>query len=714
MLSENKKMYRIKKYFIFSLATLCLACSPLAWSITSLSDDDLGGVTAQDGATLIFTKSSALTATQMSWQDENVSGSALASKQLQLNALSLSSLSASLDMDIGGSTTTDTPMVSMNMVIKPFLFSAGSACVAGSGSAVACASTSSFGEMALRTNNNTTLSYYSTRGLLDGTATAPVAAAKLSFDLSNAEYYMAQSLNSQRDLVLLTNLYLKGALTGSVSAGLTTGLRLQGDLSLPRISSAISGFNMDLAVNPNIAAGTYTAAGSSPLLHLGISGTMAGIDWRIIGGGSEDVITGAVAGDNGLKISMTGQLKTSDFEFEIGEGDAAGYSVRFKNFVSLLNGNAASPSNGAFDFGKLYLNVIPSGTALADFRTGFGSISQTADSFGVALRDFELVDYPTTVELYRYSDSATISMNPAGTMLLPLYDLDANLMLMPGGHPALAAASRRGIGFNLKAAFTGTNAGGSGAGFTGDKISGLLLADTSSGVGQYIGYRNINGFLKWQQGQLFALDPTTDGATGLRLTSASNVQINLSGQFALDFLPDGTAARKIKTTGHLFGLAVQLQSSNTTISVMPSPSGSGYLAITGSLNLVAGTNSGVSGGVGLCSGGATSTGSCIAITEPADGSQVQLATISGKLNLTDSRIDVGQDASATPGLGGTIQRGYVSFANTIQFDPGTTAADINRIGDINFLGGSTLTSYRLGEVVIPGGELYTKIDLRQR
>jgi hypothetical protein len=332
----------------------------------------------------------------------------------------------------------------------------------------------------------------------------------------------------------------------------------------------------------------------------------------------------------------------------------------------------------------------------------------------MALRDLELVDFPKTVELYRYSDGATISMNPAGTLMLPLYDLDANLMLFPGGQPALAAGSRRGIGFNLKAAFTGTNAPSYGAGVTGDKISGLLLADTSAGVGQYIGIRNLNGYLTWQQGQLFALDPTTDGATGLRMTSANNVQINLAGQFAIDFLPDGTAARKIKTTGHLFGLNVQLQSSATTISVMPAPAGSGYLALTGSFNLQPGSNSGVSGGVGLCDGGATSTGSCVAIIEPADGSQIQLATISGKLNFTDSRIDIGQDAVATSGLGGTIQRGYVSFANTIQFDPGTTAADVDRIGNVNFLGGSTLASYRLGEIVIPGGELYTKFDLRQR
>lgn len=687
-------------------------CSGHAWSIASLTDEDMGDISGQDGLTLQFANAVPITATQVEWQDNSL---LLADKQFQLQDISLTGLDSTFKLDVAGGGAgayAAIPSLAMNIAVKPFLFQVGKMCVDAAGSSAACAG--SFGEMALKTNSDTTLDFYNTRGVLDATTGATAGTGKLTFDLSNAEFYTAHSLNSQRDLILLKNLYLKGSMTGSFSIDGNNGLRMLGDLSLPR-AGAINGLNMDLAINPNVASG-FTTAGSTNLLHLGMSGTIQGFDFHLAAGGSNTIISGADVADSGVKISAAGELKTSDFEFEIGEGDASGYAVRFKNFVSLLNGNSATPSNGSLNLGSLYVNVVPANVAMLDVRTGFGSLLQTTDTLGLAIRDFELVDYPRSVELYKYSDGTTISMNPSGTLMLPLYDLDANLMLMSGGHPAVAAGSRRGIGFNLKAAVTGTNAGGVGPAFTGDKITGLLLADTSSGVGQYIGLRNLNGYITWQQGQFFPLDPATDGVSGLRLTSANNVQINLDGQFALDYLPDGTAAKKIKTTGHLFGLSVQVQSAGTTLSVIPSPAGQSYLGITGSLNLQAGSNSGLGG----CSGGAAGTGTCVAITEPVDGSQVQFSTISGKINLTDSRIDIGKDAVATSGLGGSFARGYVRFENTIQFDPGLGYADVVRIGDVNFLGGGSaasptpIASYRLGEIVIPGGELYTRIDLRQR
>jgi hypothetical protein len=105
---------------------------------------------------------------------------------------------------------------------------------------------------------------------------------------------------------------------------------------------------------------------------------------------------------------------------------------------------------------------------------------------------------------------------------------------------------------------------------------------------------------------------------------------------------------------------------------------------------------------------------CFVITEPVDNSQIQLSTISGRVDVTDGRIDFTKDALVSTGLGGTYQRGYISFANTITFGQGAGSSDVFRVGDINFVGGSGPTSYRLGELVIPGGELYTRIELRPR
>lgn len=708
MKNKNRKAHLL-------IAAVSLACSSAAWSITSLSDEDMGEVSGQDGLTVQLANPGAITVTQLDWQDNNAAGSTVANKQLQWRDSSLAGLDTTLKFDVGSNATI--PALALNIVLKPFLFQTGSLCVANAGTTAACAS--SLGEIALRTTTDTTIDFYNTRGFFDGTTGASPGAGKLSIDIANAEFYMAQNLNSQRDLILLRNLYLKGALTGSFSIDAAMGLRMLGSLNLPR-AGAISGFNLDVAVNPNIASG-FTTAGASTLLHYGMSGTLENFDLRIVGGASNEVISGAAAGDGGLRISLSTQLKNSDFEFEFGEGDASGYAIRFKNFVSFIDGNAVSPSIGAVSLGNLYLNAVPASTSMSDFRTGFGSMTQPVDSLGIAIRDLEMMAYPRNIYAYKYSDGTETLANPSGSIMLPLYDLDANLLLMPGGHPALAAAARRGMGFNLKAAFTGSNAGGVGPSFTGDKITGFLLADTATGAGKYIGLRNIDGSIVWQQGQFFALDPATDGLTGLRITSANNFQLNLSGQFALDDLPDGTAGRKIKTTGQLFGLGVQLQSAGTTINIMPSPAGQSYLAITGALNLQAGSNSGVGG----CAGGVAGTGTCMAITEPLDGSQIQLASISGKLNLTDTRIDIGKELTASTGLGtsgvGTnFARVYLRMENTLQFDPGTGAADVFRIKDINFLGGGTAASptptasYRFGEAVVTGGELYSKIELRQR
>ncbi|MFZ5562388.1 MAG: hypothetical protein ACOY41_12865 [Pseudomonadota bacterium] len=690
---------------LFAVMASC-ALSSAAWPIAALSDEDMGKVAGGDGLTLDIVKATAATATQASWQDDT--------RQLQLRDINLSNLDATIRFDVGSSA--NIPVVALNLVVAPFLFQAGSACLAASGSAAACAS--SLGELAFRTTADTTLDFYNSRGFFDGTVLGSTAGGRLGIDISNAELYLAHNLNSQRNLIVLKNLYLKGALTGSFSIDATTGVRLFGTLDLPR-AGAISGFNLDVAVNPAIASG-FTAAGSSTLLHYGMSGSFENFDLRAGGGGSNEVVTGAAVNDAGVKISLSTQLKNSDFEFEFGEGDAEGHAVRFKNFVSFIDGNAASPGVGTVSLGQLYLNVLPATTGeLMALRPGFGALTAMADSLGVAIRDLEMMAYPRNIYVYKYSDATETLANPSGSLMLPLYDLDANLLLTPGGHPALGAALRRGIGLDLTAAFTGTNAPAT-AGATGDKITGLLLADTAPGTGKYIGLRNLNGAIRLQQGQLSAMDAVTDGSTGLRLTAGA-LQINLDGQVALDDLPDGTAARRIKTTGHLFGLGLQIQSADSMLSLVPSPSGQGYLAFKGSLNLLAGDSS----GIGKCAGSASGSGTCLTITEPLDGSQLQLASISGKLNLLDTRIDIGKELTAssglgTSGMGTTFERAYMRLENTVQFDPGTGADDVFRIANINFLGGGSAaspvatTAYRFGEAVVTGGELYSKIELRQR
>lgn len=723
----NKNRFRT----VSAIALMVMALPRLAWSIASLSDEDMGAISGQDGLTLQITKAAAATATQLDWQDASATPVAT-DRQLQLRNLALTGLNSTIKLDVGNSATgpyAGVPALGLDILVNPFLLSVGSACLAAVGTAAACAS--SFGEMALRTNTNTTLNFHNTRGFFDSTGPVSPGSGALTFGMNGAEFYTAQSLNSQRDLIILNNLYVAGSMTGMFSLTAANGMRMQGTLAFPQISAAVNGLNFDIYENPNIAAATYTTAAASGLLHLGLSGTFLNVDASMAGGGSNAVVTGAAAGDGGLKLAFKGDLQKSDFTFDIGEGTSNGYYVRFSQFVSFLDGNSATPSNGTENFGNLYVNALPAGGTLANFpTTTFGATTaQTSNGIGLSLRGFELQAYPRTTTLYDYATNTAVPINANGTLMLPLYNLNANMWLSAGGHPTVAAAQQRGVGFDLKVSFTGSDAGGTGPAFTGGKITGLLLADTAAGVGEYIGFRNINGYMTWTNGQFFAMDAATDcsvsgnvsagvcaantgvASSGIRLTSAGNIQINLDGQFAADFLSDGTAGKKIKTTGHFFGLTIQMQSAGGTLSVLPVPGGSSYLAMTAAFNFQAGSTS----GVGACSGGAAATGTCLAITEPTDGSQIQFASISGKVNMTDSRIDVGQEAVASSGLGGTFKRGYVSFTNTIQFDPGALSTDVVKIGDVNFIsGGATPTSYRLGQIVIPGGELYTRFDLKQR
>lgn len=678
---------------------MLLPCAILGFSVPgisqamlSMSEEDLSDVTAQDGITVNVSNSQTIKASRLNWIDDR--------RALQLGDVSLSGLNAKAELDVGAASATGDPAVSLTTVVKPFNLSIGSIGVCGSASTAAFSTpqcSGSMGDLGLVTTSDTTASLVSRWGTVSGTGSSV-----LGFNLSAANVYLGNSYQSQRSLLILKDLSAAGTFTGNFSAAAATGLRLVGDLNLPRVNSNRGGLQFDLFSNPGIASG-YTTAGASGLARLGMSGTINNLDLRIIGDAASSLIdlSGATGFSNasGLRFSLSGNLNPSDFELEVGEPSSGSAStVRFSNFVSFLDGGSAVPSPGSFKSGDVYLNVVPAGSKLSNFPASVqGSMVAAADAVAVSVRGAEMQAYPRVAVIYDYAAGTGYLLNSSGSLMTPIYGLDANLLLMPGGHPA--AATRRGIGFDFAAMVKGF-----GTGADAGKTTSLLLSDTSAG--QYIGLRNISARLKIDGGQLFLLDPVNDGAgaNGIGI-SANNLQLGLAGQFATDNIPDGTVANQMKQTGHMFGLNAQIQSSNSSITLLP---GSGYIGWMASLNLVAGNNS----TVGQCSG--LGSGTCFVITEPVDNSQIQLSTISGRVDVTDGRIDFTKDASLSTGLGGTYQRGYISFANTITFGQGSGSSDVFRVGDINFVGGSGPTSYRLGELVIPGGELYTRIELRPR
>lgn len=685
-----------KLSMLLSCAILGVSTSATSLAMLSMTEEDLGEITAQDGMTVNLSNSQTVTAARVNVIDDQ--------RALQFGDVRLSGLNAKADLDVGAVSASGDPAASIKTVIKPFNLSIGSIGVCGSATSAAFSTpqcTSSMGDLGLVTTTDTTVSLVNRWGTVSGTGSSV-----LNFSLSGASLYMGSRYQAQRSLLILKDLSAAGTFTGNFSASTANGIRLLGDLNLPRVNSTKGGFQFDLFANPGITSG-YTTVGADGLVRLGISGTINNLDLRMIGDSASSLIdlTGASGFSNtgGLRFSVSGNLNSSDFELEIGEPSTGAFNspsstVRFSNFVSFLNGGSTTPGPGTFKSGDVYLNVVPAGSKLAYFPgTVQGSMVAAADAVAVSVRGAELQAYPRVAVIYDYSAGTGYTLNSSGSLMTPVYGLDANLLLMPGGHPA--ATTRRGIGFDAAALVKGF-----GTGADAGKTTSLLLSDTNAG--QYIGLRNISARLRIDGGQLFMLDPVNDGAgaNGIRIT-ANNLQLGLAGQFAIDNLPDGTVANQMKETGHLFGVNAQVQSSNSSITLVP---GNSYIGWMASLNLVAGNNS----SVGRCSG--LGSGTCFVITEPVDNSQIQLSSISGRVDVSDGRIDFTKDALFSTGLGGTYQRGYISFSNTITFGQGTGSTDVFRVGDINFVNGSGSTSYRLGELVIPGGELYTNIQLRPR
>lgn len=755
-----------------------------AHALEDLDDAAMAEVGGQDGIDVAL-KPPVVKAASVAWYDGTTSERTAGTAQgLRYEGISVTPLNTGspllfTKMDVGAESSTALPFLRLDTTVNPFQLATNGVRLHSSAAPI----NNTYGLFAMDTSVATSIVFHNSRGFFDGSSTQGM----LAFDMQNANMYLAQPrcLHSScgtlgagsSTFVPNGNLTVGGAgdynvlvfddLTLKVQAGGTftvnsNGLQFLGTLSLPRISATRGGFQTNLGVLTNIefsggGSSTFSFANvaASPASHyrFGISGDLLNANLRLIGNDGTGVGTGL--GTTGLKLSPFVEFgrstDTNPFVLELGE--PGGTSMRFSNWAALSNGAAATPSRAYFNLGDIYLNLLaPSTGGLSNFTTpannsftgsAFGAIATPASSaFAMAIRSFELQGGARTVGFYTTDTGVQLGANQTWALMPTFYDLKANLLAYPSGHPGIIAPAqaRHGMGFDLKIETTGKDTA---FGNVGTKGTHLIVADTTAN--KYIGFRNIDGRYAFLGSQLYVVDSSMDytaasglDVAGLRFTS-NGMNFDIRADFAIGDLPDGTTAKQMRDDDAVAGVRWKF-GGDFSFTFSPAPAGQSYIGLTSALNA---TDPSLNG---------------VYIVEPVDGTRIEWINATGRLNLlsqhvqdTDysdaSRIDMGMGAASQPG---NVQRPFVTFATAYELAPGIAKTDVIRIGQLNlyrppathsrFTGATTCGGpcyregvdwkpgfaldgtadglggagrfYTLGEMVVSGGRFYGQIDLK--
>jgi len=213
-----------------------------------------------------------------------------------------------------------------------------------------------------------------------------------------------------------------------------------------------------------------------------------------------------------------------------------------------------------------------------------------------------------------------------------------------------------------------------------DNTTGASTAGTrATNCNQYIGFRNIDLMAKGN-GVLTTL------SNKVRL-DMTNVLILADTEFAVGYLPgalrgDGSVAGTIDNPNDaLFGLRLRLDASTAYVEFAPAgnTAATNFIGINAELNLNNNQNS------------------AVFIVEPVDNTTVGLQSMTGRLRLSNGKIDFLSDS--------------VEFSGTLEINPNNVASEDFRIRDVNFYPGGTTTPQRLGEIAMSGGQIYSRIKL---
>ncbi len=725
-----------------------------------LGDEGLRTVNAQAGVEITFVDDN-FQIGSIAYQDGDSSA-----PLLRLNDLNMQPLNTRFRFDVGSDASISA--LSIETLTQPFQLKTSAMQINDpSGNAV-----NTFGLFALETLSPTEITFRNLGGLFNNNGTG----GQLIFNAQGANWYLAQPRlltagggngdpSQGYNVLVFKGFNIKGQANGKFGADPVKGLNFVGSLSLPRINATNGGFQLDLGfknqVNFNNSSlfdfALINATPTTPYFRFGFSGDLPNSDYGITGGVDSGIGTGL--GSTGIilrpqfQFARTGE--TNPFELELGEPQ--GTTVRFANWTALSDGAGATPSRALINMGALYINLLPpvSGNGLAHFTASANSSFGLSSPFGlvttstvalqnsaaIALRGFELQGGARSITFFDAQTGAALSTPQSWALMPTFYNVNANLLLYPSGHPN--ATVRHGSGLDLLVESTGKNTA---AGTPSTRGTHLIVADTTAN--KYIGFRNIDGRYSFLDAQLYVADPSFDFAagsgldvSGLRLSSR-NMSFDIRADLAIGDLPDGTAARQMRDDDAFAGMRWKF-GGDFSLTLSAPPNGQSYIGLSASLNATDPAKNGVY------------------IVEPVDGTRIEWIAITGRLNLLAqhildsdfsdaSRIDILREGSAS--FPGPQQRSMVSFATAYELAPGTGKNDVIRLGQLNLyrppannalfhgatsggsctpsapcyregvdwkpgfeLSGTTAGSgsvFTLGEMVIPGGRFYGQIDLK--
>lgn len=716
---------------------LCAALSAMtssSYALELLDDAILSETTGADGIA-IDARATSIAMDRLYWED-NTGADA---RQLRFNTVNIrrdvaatADLSAKLQVNAGSTNVINgTPALNLSLVTSPTFLTAGSLEVCNNASV--CGTT--LGRIAVELPNQSSLTLSTSNGFLSKSGNAKVAIV-----LDGMNVYLTQQENATvSNQFIMADIRANINADGKIWVDTVEGLRFQGTATLNKVVTTDgngvdyngrAGLQFSLMHRGNVGAGaatTYNITSAGGFAQFGASGRFSNINVGIRG--TDDTTTNifnrvdnnpansSIIGNRGIAFSLTGEFDrtangtANSASFQVGEAGNGGYGLRFQDNRSFLNVNSTT-QNGTLSFGNMYVNLIKTNyVALPDVvlnannkitrSTGVavqlgttanyglnltapdGVTALNADSIGLMIRGMEFQEVPQkTIFIANNGAPAPTNAASAWSLLPIVYNLNGNVVL----YGARQGDQDR-IGFGFQVSTQGLSADNTKSTTialvnTGacDNTTGASTAGTrATNCNQYIGLRNIDLLAKGN-GVLTTL------SNKVRL-DMTNLLIMADAEFAVGYLPgalrgDGSVAGTINNPNDaLFGLRLRIDASTAYVEFAPAgnTSTTNFIGINAELNLNNNQNS------------------AIFIVEPVDNTTVGLQSITGRLRLSNGKIDFLSNA--------------VEFSGNLEINPNNVASEDFRVRNVNFYPGGTTTAQRLGEIAMSGGQIYSRIKL---
>lgn len=712
------------------LATALLLVNAASHGMEALTDDALSAVNGADGIQMSVRADQIISSTLYASDNagDGTGGAANGITQYhRVDALRINPVTSggTVGADITyqtGTISTGAPTSRLSVTTTPMAITGSGLKVCDSTTGGTC--TTLTGSTSLSMPTGAQLSIASRNGILGSRSDQAVGTF---IGIDNVDFAVQQTAtdNTTINQFVLGDIRVNINSTGRLYVTAAEGFRFRGNASLNSIVDG-NGYRPGVQLALKHVSGSNSATPQTGYItRVGASGSIRNLDVTMRGTNDTDgVILGrtvnngpSIAGSSGLALNIRGFLGP-DFSYEIGESGSAGRSFRFSQLVPFDNPTAAL-GTAAFNLGDMYLNTFNSArlglpvspelnSAIAfniretPLTDGQGISYQTLGTSPVtgtalAVRGLSLQGLPRVTEIIN-NRTGTPTRTITGSLLTLINGGNANL--------ALTGLEGRRIGFALAASTDGLSSNNRATTMVG-------LADTASNL--YFGLRNIDSLIQGRG----SLDISS---TGINL-AMPELLLAASGELAAGFLMTSATnfSSNSNVTGNsrgdvLAGVRLKLDARDVNVSIIPSQGEDG-LAFTASLTLprVNGDRLGTAPNTGTdTSTRFRSAGTFVHLIEPSDGSILGLENISGNLSVlgargTDpARIDVIDNGLVMEST--VLINGQRNASNARTW--GNTAGDL-RIGNVNlYPNGNVNAPQRLGEIAMPGGQLYSKVTLR--